>query len=321
MTKKERVKRAIGRQGPDRVPLLFFNRNREASDIILTDVVRHFIGPGEDQSEWGFTWERRDDTMGQSHAPLIRSWREFEHLDFPDSQDQTRFRDVSETMHRFGDRYNIAGLVLSGFTIMTFLRGFTETLEDLYIAPAQLGKLADAVFEFEIDIIRQLKSQGFDAVAFYDDWGDQSKLLISPQKWREFFKPRYERQFRIAHEHGLQVYFHSCGMVYDIIADLIDIGVDMLNISQPNLYDIERLGKEFGGTTCFVCPVSYQTTSIHGDRCDIHAEAKRLIDHLGCYAGGFIGYVEAYESIGLSAENYQHCIDAFRMYGDYKRNG
>lgn len=320
MNKKERVKRAIERRGPDRVPLLYFNRNLEQSDIILIDVVRHFMGAAKNRSEWGFSWERHDDTMGQTHAPLIRSWQDFKALPLPDPCDQARFDLVQPTMQKFGKRYYIASLVLTGFTVMTFLRGFAQTLQDLYINPNALGKLADAVFEFEVEIIRQLNAYGFDAVAFYDDWGDQNKLIVSPQKWRQVFKPRYQRQFDIAHQNGLDVYFHSCGMINEIVGDLIDIGVDMLNISQPNLYDIEKLGTTYGGSTCFVCPVSYQTTSIQGDRADIYAEAKRLIDHLGRFNGGFIGYVEAYESIGLSSENYQHCIDAFKNYGKYEHN-
>jgi uroporphyrinogen decarboxylase len=103
------------------------------------------------------------------------------------------------------------------------------------------------VFSFEENIIKQLKEYRFDAVAFYDDWGTQDNLIISPEMWREFFKPRYEKQFKIAHQHGLDIYFHSCGYIYDIIPDFIEIGVDMLNLSQPNIFDIKRPGKDFSG--------------------------------------------------------------------------
>ncbi|NLC68308.1 MAG: hypothetical protein GX754_05880 [Clostridiaceae bacterium] len=41
---KQQVKKAINMQGPEYVPLLFFNKDQEQSDIILIDVGRHFLG-------------------------------------------------------------------------------------------------------------------------------------------------------------------------------------------------------------------------------------------------------------------------------------
>ncbi|MDW7657392.1 MAG: uroporphyrinogen decarboxylase family protein, partial [Bacillota bacterium] len=167
------------------------------------------------------------------------------------------------------------------------------------------------IFGFENDIIRLLKAQGFHGVGFFDDWGTQQGLIINPETWREFFKPRYREQFAIVHANDMDVYFHCCGQIQEIIPDLIEIGVDMLNISQPNVFDIEKLGYRFRGKICFVCPVSYQTTGISGQRQEILAEAGRLAVNLGCPNGGFIGYVEEYSSIGMSDENYRYCIEAF----------
>jgi uroporphyrinogen-III decarboxylase len=317
MIRKEQVKRAIKFQGPEYAPILYFNKDKEESDIILIDVVQHFMGKDKNYSEYGFVWEREDKTMGQPKEELIKSWDDFSTLKFPDPLNKDRFSEVKKTMELYPERYYIASLVLTGFTIMTFLRGFANTLEELYLEPEKTAMLADKIFGFEEGIIKQLKAYGFDGVAFYDDWGDQNNLLISPKLWRDFFKPRYKKQIELCHENGLDVYFHSCGNVYDIIPDFIEIGVDMLNISQPNLYDIAALGKNFGGKVCFVCPISYQTTSITGSREDIFNDAKLLIDSFGKHNGGFIGYVEEYASIGMSDENYRNCIEAFKTLGKY----
>ncbi len=317
MNRKEQVNKAIKFDKPDYTPILYFNQDKIDSDIILIDVIRHFMGKEENLSEYGFIWEREDETMGQPKEAILKSWNDFDQMKFPDPYDRERFSEVSKIMKLYPDRYFIASLVLTGFTIMTFLRGFANTLEELYLEPEKMAALADKIFGFEEEIIKQLKSEGFDGVSFYDDWGDQNNLLISPKLWRDFFKPRYKKQFDLCHANGLNVYFHSCGYIYDIIPDLIEIGVDMLNISQPNLYDIEKLGKDFGGKVCFVCPISYQTTSITGTKEDIFNEAKKLIENLGKFNGGFIGYVEEYSSIGMSDENYRCCIEAFKTLGKY----
>jgi len=59
-------------------------------------------------------------------------------------------------------------------------------------------------------------------------------------------------------------------------------------------------------------PISYQTVSISGTPEEIYAEAKRLYDLLGTEQGGFIGYVEEYGCMGMSAQNYRACAEAFR---------
>lgn len=319
MNRKEQVKKAIHLHGPAYVPILFFNKDKEQSDIIMIDVVKHYVGPDKDTSEWGFKWERYDETMGQPKEEIIKDWIDFDKLVVPDPYDKERFLKVKETKELYGeDRYYLASLVLSGFTIMAFLRGFANMMEDLYFERDNLEKLADIVFGFEEGIIKQLKDYGFDGVAFFDDWGTQTNLIISPSLWRDLFKPRYEKLFMEAHNNGLDVYFHSCGNIYDIIPDFIEIGVDMLNISQPNLFDIQKLGREFGGKICFVCPVSYQTTSISGTKEEIYNDVKNLVDNFGRFKGGLVGYVEEYHSIGMSDENYQNCVDAFRVYGKYK---
>lgn len=316
MTCRERVKRTMRMNNPDRVPILFFNKDREQSDIIMIDVVRHFAGPLRDESEWGFRWEKVDETMGQPREPVLKSREDLENLARPDAGDKSRFSETAGIMERFGrDKYYLASLVLTGFTVMTFLKGFSETLEDLYLDRGSAEKLADAVFGFEEDVIRQCAAYGFDGVAFFDDWGTQKNLIVSPSLWRDFFKPRYKRQFDLVHDCGMDVYFHCCGYILDIIPDFIEIGVDMLNVSQPNIFDIESLGKDFGGKVCFVCPISYQTTSLSGTREDILTEAQKLYRNFGSPNGGFIGYVEEYHSIGMSDDNYRHCVEAFRACG------
>jgi hypothetical protein len=108
------------------------------------------------------------------------------------------------------------------------------------------------------------------------------------------------------------VWYHCCGNFAEIVDDFHEIGVDVLNISQPNVMDIRPIGGRLRGKQCFLMPISYQTVSISGTVDEIHAEARRLYDLLGTLAGGFIGYVEQYGCMGMSPENYRACAEAFR---------
>jgi uroporphyrinogen decarboxylase len=321
MMRRDEVIKAIQLSGPAYVPIYFFNRDQDQSDIVAIEVQHHFMGPGKDQSEWGFSWERLDETMGQPRSYLIQGWQDLQTIRQPDPADPRRFAGVPEFMARYPDRFRMAALGLSGFTTIWCLRSFDALMLDLVDAPEQVQALAEIVFGFEERLIEQIASYPFDAVAFFDDWGTQSGMIISPGLWRRVFKPFYARQFALVHRLGMYVYFHCCGQYLPIIPDLIEVGVDVLNISQPNLYDIPDLGRRFGGQVCFICPVSYQTTSITGNREDIFSDVRELVDSLGRFNGGLLGYIEEYHSIGMSEENYQACVEAFRTLGVYQSDG
>jgi uroporphyrinogen decarboxylase len=314
---KELVKKAIRFQGPERIPLSN-PYDLKTSDIVNVDVVRNFMGPNKTLSEWGFEWQHleNDLTMGQPKAALIKNWSDLDHYRPPDPHDPARFDAMKKTRDELGDdKYYKANFVLSGFTVMAFLRGFSETLEDMYLERENIERLADIVFGFEEEVIKLLKPQGFDTVGFADDWGNQKSMFISPKLWREIFKPRYKRQIELAHECGLDFYFHCCGYIYDIMPDFIEIGLDVLNPGQPNINGIKRMGENFSGKMCFACPVSYQTTGISGTKEEIYGEVKELVDHLGNRNGGLLGLLPT-DIVGLGAkrENVDYMLDAFRTF-------
>lgn len=321
ISRKEQVKKAIRIQGPAFVPLMY-GATFDDSDIVNIPVEKHFLGSGKDISEWGFHWDYTDRnlTFGQPKTILLESWSDLKNYKAPDPFDKTRFEPIREARKKYGDdRYYKANFALSGLCVMTMLRGFGNTLEDIYINRDEFEELADVVFGFEEGLILQLKENGFDAMGLCDDYGTQQSLFMNPNMWRDTIKPRLKKQIDLAHECGLDTYLHSCGYIYDIIPDLIEIGLDILNPGQPSVNGIKRIGENFGGKICFACPVSYQTTGISGTRDDIYNEIKEYIDYLGCFNGGLIGIInEDIEALGAPLENRQFIIDTFKTLGKYK---
>lgn len=315
MTSKELVRRAAHFENPPWIPLSY-PYDLRVSDIVNVEVVRNFMGPDKRQSEWGFEWAHMENelTMGQPREPRLKTWADLATYRPPDPLDPARFDAMKKMRGELGnDKYYKANFVLTGFTVMTFLRGFSELMEDLYLEREHVEALADIVFGFEEGVIRQLKAAGFDSVGLADDWGTQSSLFISPALWREVFKPRYKRQIELAHACGLDVYFHCCGYIYDIIPDLIEIGLDILNPGQPNINNVRRMGEAFSGKICFACPVSYQTTGISGTAEEIRAEVREFVDCLGNRGGGLIGIIPGdLPGLGAPQANIDCMVEAFR---------
>ncbi|MGA2974404.1 MAG: uroporphyrinogen decarboxylase family protein [Spirochaetia bacterium] len=318
MSGKDLVRKAVRFENPERIPLSN-PYDLATSDIVNVEVVKNYTGPDRLHSEWGFEWTHleNDLTMGQPKFPIIACREDLKRYQAPDPNDPTRFEDLRTARAQYGpDKYYKANLVLSGFTIMTFLRGFSALIEDLYVDRELVENLADVVFGFEEKLFTLIAAQGFSAVHLADDWGTQESLLISPALWREIFKPRYRQQVELAHSLGLDLYFHCCGYIYDIIPDFIEIGVDILNLGQPNINGIRRLGEDFSGKICFACPVSYQTTGISGTREDIRREVKELVECLGNRGGGLIGLIPT-DILGLGGkrENIDCMLEAFAEFG------
>jgi hypothetical protein len=319
MNHAERVRRAIEFQRPDRVPIVFWNRDQAEGDVMLYHLALGVSGHGSvnawdwSQNEWGYTLVKTGDgTMGHPIAPFYPKLPCAAEIKVPPLRETERMSALPAFLETCGDRYRLASFDLSGFTVYTLLRGFENAMRDFLLEPAGFAVLMDRIVEFECDLMRIAARHGFHGIHFADDWGTQSGLMISPKMWRQLFKPRSARQFALAHELGLHTWYHCCGEFLPIMEDFHEIGVDVLNISQPNVNNIAEVGRQLRGRQCFMMPISYQTVSIQGTPEEIYAEARRLYDHLAVPAGGFIGYVEEYGVMGMSAGNYQACGEAFR---------
>lgn len=313
MTSKERVIRAIEFRVPDKTPIYLFNKDIDCSDIVNIQVgnAQSFQPESALMTEWGYEWERVDKTMGQPKDCVIKEWSDLKNYKAPNAFDKSRFIGFPNAIQLYKDKFIMAGIGISGFTTVTFIRGFENVMADFYEERENLEKLIDIVFEYENNIIAEACKFDIDAFTFYDDWGAQKCLLINPKMWEEIFLPRYKKQFDILHSHNKKIYFHSCGYVYDIIDSLIAAGVDVFNFNQPDVMGIENL-KKFKGKVAFNCPVDLQKVAITGTKDEIFNYTQKLKTELGTFNGGFIGYVEEYSSIGLSDQNYNYCIEALK---------
>ena len=119
----------------------------------------------------------------------------------------------------------------------------------------------------------------------------QTGLLISPQLYRKFIKPRQkEFYFFIKQRTNAKLLMHSCGSIYQLIPDLIEIGIDAINPVQLSAKDMEtsKLKKEFGSKLSFwggSC--DSQKVLPYGNSEEIKEEVGRRINDLAP-GGGFI---------------------------------
>ena len=126
--------------------------------------------------------------------------------------------------------------------------------------------------------------QGYvDVLAYGDDFAGQTGTLLSPRKWREYFKDSWARLFAVAHEYGMKAQFHSCGGIRPVIADLIDAGLDVLEVVQIRARGMDplELKREFGADLTFYGTVDVQDVLPNYAPQAVRAEVRRLVDVFG----------------------------------------
>lgn len=178
------------------------------------------------------------------------------------------------------------------FDFARFMRGTEPFLVDLATAPEKAEVLLDKVNDLAIAFFKksvEVAGDQFDGVYLGDDFGTQQGLLMSPEMWRAFIRPRYEKLLAVIKAHGKSYAHHTCGGVRPIIPDLIDMGVDVLNPIQPLAagMDPRELGEEFAERIAFYGGIDEQRTLPHGSAGDVREEVRQRIRTLG-RRGGYI---------------------------------
>jgi len=173
------------------------------------------------------------------------------------------------------------------------LTGYEKWFIDMKLNPKFYFTLCDRLFEVGLGIVENfIGSVGdyIDIVATYDDMGNQEGLFCSHKDYVKFIKP-YEKQMieHIKKYTKAKIYRHSCGSIYEIIPDLIEIGVEILNPVQPLAKNMEpwRLKKEFGKDLAFFGGIDIQKLLPHGTPEDVREGVRKTIE-IYAPGGGYI---------------------------------
>jgi uroporphyrinogen decarboxylase len=322
MTSRELVARAIEFRHPPRVPY-YFLYHPNAADMV-------FVGPlhkarnrptngavgARYTDDWDVTWE----VTGRSwdHAigyPLAN----LDHLSgyrFPDVLKPIRGLGFLSRLGNLAGKYIIAPNPINLYERVHTLMGFEETMMAPYSQPGGLHRLLDHLTEMTIAAIRTYQGVGgFHGFEAAEDWGLQNRLHMKIETFREFYKPYYKRIIDACHDSGMHYFWHCCGYIVDLLPEMVDLGVDVVQLDQPRLMGHEKLIELVGGRMCMWNTVDIQwcTQENISDE-DIRHEIKEMLRvyDVQKHAGGFIAkhYPSPWD-INLSPERQRLIYDAF----------
>ena len=220
----------------------------------------------------------------------------FEAFDWPGyiDEDFADLRLKAKKLYEETEYTVVANLWVHVLAAGMHLRGYENFMMDMAINK----KFAHYLLEKQLEAYLPRVEKYIEAVGDYvqviqvnDDLGSQNGPLISPDMYREMIKPYHKKLWGLIKEKsGKPILLHSCGSIYELIPDLLEIGIDALNpvqVSAANM-DSKKLKNEFGKDLTFWgggCDT--QKCLGVGSPGQVRDEVKRRMDDLAP-GGGFV---------------------------------
>jgi uroporphyrinogen decarboxylase len=269
-----------------------------SEDMLLTSVGwanSYYQEAGNYTDEWGIGWRQceyitrygKGSYTEMASHPLARD-EALETYRPPDPNRPELYQDAARTLRAFKEEYWIVGVTVTTiFETAWALRGLEQLLTDFVFNPEIAERILEIPFQYHLTAAKKLVQMGVDMIWVGDDVGAQSGMLISPQCWRRFLKPRmatFISEIKALNPQ-LKVAYHSDGMISPIIPELIEIGVDVLNPIQPACMDPAQIKRQFGGKLCFWGSIDEQQTLPFGTPADVQHEILERLNTIGKNGG------------------------------------
>jgi len=323
MTGRERVKACLTFNNPDRsprdiwpLPYIILFREEEYKllleefpmDISMVEPksgytdesFKLYAKAGQYRDEWGNIWHVGEPgVIGEVKKPILDDWSKLNKFKPP--YNIIKDRDISyiNKSCEESSKFMLSQAAARPFECLQFLRGTQNLYMDMAYNIPQFHRLLKIVHEFYLEDIRNWCKTNVDGIFFMDDWGANKALLISPEKWREVFKPLYKDYCDIIHSAGKFAFYHTDGFTEPIYNDFIDVGIDAIN-SQLFVMNIEELGKRYKGKITFWGEIDRQHILPFGTPEDVKKAVLHVRKVLDDGSGGVIAHCEWGKSVSIA---------------------
>ena len=245
------------------------------------------VRPNIFEDWFGVHWDRSiDKDIGVTCNRLVTE-DTLDSYQFPDPDDDKYYAGIRRTIDAAEDTVITGGYGFTTFERAWSLMGMEDLLAAMIINKPFVHELLDRITDFNMRVAKNACEMNIDGMRFGDDWGQQTSLIMGPELWREFIKPRIKQLFDYVKSRRKFVMIHSCGNVQEIFPDIIECGVDIFNPFQPEVMDVFEMKRLYGNKLSFFGGISTQRTLPFGTPEETAAEVRVLIEKIGS-GGGYI---------------------------------
>lgn len=208
--------------------------------------------PNAMTDRFGCTWSI--DCIGQElRKGCVEDIEDIYSFPFPSPDHPDSLYGIREQIEEL-DRCGLASVVHQNHNLFErswAMVGYEDFLAACYTNIDEVDYLLDRLTEIKVRMAERICELHPTLGHTGDDFGLQAGGVMSLEMFRRFFKPRYEKIWKVYSDRGIPVLHHSCGNCALYLEDMIEAGLNMLNPVQQSAMDIGMLSERFGDSLSF----------------------------------------------------------------------
>jgi len=244
---------------------------------------------------------------------IITSLDDFENYIFPKKEDfdYSNFEKVRELLP---EGMGVIGQYGDIFTMVWDLMGFEQFSYAIFDNPELLDALFDKIGNLVLSMFEYFaESDAVDVIWYSDDIAYISGLMTSPTILLKYFFPWLKKIGDMAKSSNKPLIYHTDGLLFDVMEDIIDCGVDALHPIEPQAMAIAEVKQRYGNRLCLIGHVDVDLLA-RGSTEQVREQVRKNIEE-AAYNGGYC--VGSGNSIPdyVKYENYIAMLEAAQEFG------
>ena len=244
---------------------------------------------------------------------IISSAEDFERYVFPETSD-FGYADFEEVKKYLPEGLGVIGQYGDIFTMTWEMMGFETFSMALFENPALIDALNERLGNLVLSMFGYFaQSDAVDVLWYSDDIAFTNGLLMSPEVLRQYIFPWIAKIGALARQYNKPLIYHTDGVLYEVMEDIIACGVDALHPIEPKAMKIKEVKERYGDRLCLIGHVDVDLLC-RGSKEEVRARVKQNIEEAGYNGGYCVGSGNSIPDY-VNFENYMAMIEAAREFG------
>jgi uroporphyrinogen-III decarboxylase len=214
----------------------------------------------------------------------IQSFDDIESIALPDPDDESIYQPVIDFISTYRDLdkalYAVTNL---GSDPVILGMGFENFALSIYTQPELVQELLNMYGHWQAKVIKNLCKLELDFLWTTDDIAFKTSTYISPEDIRQFLIPQYKK---VADCFTKPWIYHSDGMLYDVLDDLLSLGMNGIHPVEPGAMELKILKEKYGKRVALCGNIDVDKLST-GTPGEVDKLVKDAIEN-AAFGGGYI---------------------------------
>jgi uroporphyrinogen decarboxylase len=252
--------------------------------------------------------ERDERSVSVMGPGVIHDFKDMEGYPWPEPSAAAYYVPLREAAEALPAGMGIVTGVGGIFTRTWMLMGLTEFCCALTERPELVAAIFERVARIQVAVLRRaVKMDRVVAVWYGDDLAYTESSIVSPAVYRKYLFPWMEELASITHAAGMPFAFHSDGRLWDVIPDLVSLGLNALHPIEPKAMDINEVKARYGDRLALIGNIDMDILA-RGTPAVVRAQVRERIRDLAPGGGYAVG-----ANPGISDYVLPECYDAMRQ--------